>query len=637
MRDKIAREAIDRINQAKSSKHICLLFNSKEDLADILVPYFKSGLENNEFCIWVIADPLNVEGAKESLRKNIKNFQSYIKERQIEIIDGHKWLGKAGKFNTEMVLEQLGKKAEQALRKGFDRLRLAGNFFWNEQADWKDISQYESLASHFIDHNPITAVCSYPLDKLKASQVIDVVGSHDCALIKMKNKWNLIQNYEQSEHKKSHEELMNIESRMKILFEYALDAYYLFDPKGNFIDGNKAAEKLTGYKKEELTGKNFLNLKLLPAAQMLKASKVLAKNLHVESTGPDDFLLNKKGGHQVPVEMRTFPVKIQGQALILSIIRDLSERKKAEESLVRLASFAEMNPNTFIEIDISGEVIYLNPAARLRFPNLHREGLCHPFLCGLDSIITEFKRGERKFRSREVDFGSEIYEQKIFFDSRSSLILIFAYDITQPKRAEEELKKSYEKLQKSLEETINAIASALEKRDPYTAGHQQRVANLACSMAEEMGLSRELINGIRMAGLIHDVGKIQIPTEILIKPNHLSDIEFVWIRMHPQIGFDILKSIEFPYPVAQIVLQHHEMYNGSGYPKGLAAEEILQEARIIAVADVVEAMSSHRPYRPALGIEAALDEIQKNRGILYDPEAVDACLKLFSEKRFKLG
>jgi putative nucleotidyltransferase with HDIG domain len=203
--------------------------------------------------------------------------------------------------------------------------------------------------------------------------------------------------------------------------------------------------------------------------------------------------------------------------------------------------------------------------------------------------------------------------------------------------AEEELKKSYEKLQKSLEETINAIASALEKRDPYTAGHQQRVANLACAMAEEMGLSRELINGIRMAGLIHDVGKIQIPIEILIKPNHLSDIEFIWIRMHPQIGFDILKSIEFPYPVAQIVLQHHEMYNGSGYPKGLAAEEILQEARIIAVADVVEAMSSHRPYRPALGIEAALDEIQKNRGILYDPEAVDVCLKLFSEKRFKLG
>ena len=210
-------------------------------------------------------------------------------------------------------------------------------------------------------------------------------------------------------------------------------------------------------------------------------------------------------------------------------------------------------------------------------------------------------------------------------------------DITVRKKAEEELKKSLERLQKTFEETINALVSALEKRDPYTAGHQRRVTNLACAVAKEMGFSREQINGLRLAGLVHDVGKIQIPTEILIKPTNLSEVEFVMIKMHPQIGYDILKSIEFPYPVAQIVLQHHERMDGSGYPAGISSEEILPEARVLAVADVVEAMSSHRPYRPALGISTALREITKFKGSLYDTEVVDAFWKLFNEKKLKFN
>jgi len=208
-------------------------------------------------------------------------------------------------------------------------------------------------------------------------------------------------------------------------------------------------------------------------------------------------------------------------------------------------------------------------------------------------------------------------------------------DITVRKKAEEELKESLERLQKTFEETINALVSALEKRDPYTAGHQRRVTNLACAVAKEMGFSREQINGLRLAGLVHDVGKIQIPTEILIKPTNLSEVEFVMIKMHPQIGYDILKSIEFPYPVAQIVLQHHERMDGSGYPAGISGDGILPEARVLAVADVVEAMSSHRPYRPALGISTALREITKFKGSLYDTEVVDTCWKLFNENKLK--
>jgi len=206
---------------------------------------------------------------------------------------------------------------------------------------------------------------------------------------------------------------------------------------------------------------------------------------------------------------------------------------------------------------------------------------------------------------------------------------------TKRKRTELELKQSYEKLKKAFEGANQAIALAIEKRDPYTAGHQQRVTKLACAIAQEMSLSEYKIEGIRMAGMVHDIGKIYVPAEILSKPSQLTEAEMAIVKCHSQVGYDILKNIEFPWPVAEIVLQHHERMLGDGYPAGLAGEEILQEARILAVADVVEAMSSHRPYRPALGIKAALEEINRWRGHHYDPVVVDACKKLFEEKNFR--
>ena len=204
------------------------------------------------------------------------------------------------------------------------------------------------------------------------------------------------------------------------------------------------------------------------------------------------------------------------------------------------------------------------------------------------------------------------------------------------RKMENTLEEKEKILRKNLMETVKALALAVEMRDIYIAGHQRKVSKLACHIAEEMGLPEEQVDGLRMAGHVHDIGTIQILPEILIKPDHLSDIEFVMIKMHPQVGYDILNEIDFPYPVSQIILQHHERVNGSGYPHGLSGESILLEARILAVADVVEAMSSHRPYRPALGIETALEEIAKNRGVFYDAKAVDACIKLFREKDFKL-
>jgi len=196
-----------------------------------------------------------------------------------------------------------------------------------------------------------------------------------------------------------------------------------------------------------------------------------------------------------------------------------------------------------------------------------------------------------------------------------------------------DLEKSEKRLRKTMEDIIYTISKIAETRDPYTSGHQKNVSQIATFIAQEMKLPEDKIEGIRIASLVHDIGKISLPAEILNKPTKLSEIEYSLIKDHSQVGYDILKSIDFSYPIAQIILQHHERLNGSGYPNNLKDDKILLEAKIIGVVDVVEAMSSHRPYRPALGIDAALEEITQKKGILYDPEVVDACIKLFKEKR----
>jgi len=207
-------------------------------------------------------------------------------------------------------------------------------------------------------------------------------------------------------------------------------------------------------------------------------------------------------------------------------------------------------------------------------------------------------------------------------------------DVTERKEAEEQLQQSFQKMERTLEGTIQAIRTMVDSRDRYTAGHQLRVTELACAIAEAMGSSKELVRAVHVAGLLHDVGKILLPTEILTKPGRLNDIEFAMVRTHAKAGYNILKLIEFPWPVAKTVLQHHERMDGSGYPDRVRGEEILMESRILAVADVVEAMSSHRPYRAALGLDKALDEIVKNSGVLYDPLVVDVCVRVFREDAF---
>ena len=225
-----------------------------------------------------------------------------------------------------------------------------------------------------------------------------------------------------------------------------------------------------------------------------------------------------------------------------------------------------------------------------------------------DFIAKPFALGELKAKIGRIE-----KEQRVLRSLRESNV---------------QLSESYDQLKLVLEDSIKALTSALELKDLYTAGHQKRVSDIACQIARNMELSHDQMTAIRLAGLVHDIGKISIPSEILSKPSKLDELEFGLVKRHSRTGFDILNRIPFPWPIAKIVLQHHERMDGSGYPQGLSGDEILLEARIIGVADVVEAMSSHRPYRPALGIETALEEILRHRGVLYDADVVDTWLML---------
>ncbi|MCX5814295.1 MAG: PAS domain S-box protein [Proteobacteria bacterium] len=341
---------------------------------------------------------------------------------------------------------------------------------------------------------------------------------------------------------------------------------------------------------------------------------------------------------------------------MICTVDDVTEQKRSHEALLqaeaKYRSIFENAVEGIFQCDPDGRITSANPA----LVHTHGYDSEEELIKALSDIRTPLyvnpelrKEYLRLLRTQEVieNFEAEFYRKdgrKIWVcmnvraarnnDGNIHHFVGTMESTTIRKEAEEELKQTLEKLRKSLIGTIQAMSLMVETRDPYTAGHQRSVSNIARNIAQEMALPNDTIDNIRMAGIIHDIGKISVPAEILSKPGKLSNIEFSLIKVHAQSGYNILKDVGLPYPIAEIVLQHHERMDGSGYPQGLKGDKILLEARILAVADVVEAIASHRPYRPAKGIDAALEEIEKNKGILYDAGVAEACLKLFREKEF---
>ena len=309
-----------------------------------------------------------------------------------------------------------------------------------------------------------------------------------------------------------------------------------------------------------------------------------------------------------------------------------AKTRELRETQIKYRNIIEKNADGIIIVSNDGIVRFVNSTGEVLFNKTRKKLLGKLF--GFPLMVGE--TAELEIISKDGDLRMVEMRMVETEWEENSAYLASLRDITDRKHMEVELQLSLSKIKKSMEGTIQVVSKMVEKKDPYTAVHQQRVADLARAIAEEMGLPKERLEGIYMSGIIHDLGKISVPTEILSKPGKITKFEFELIKNHAQEGYNILENIEFPWPIAQIVLQHHEKIDGSGYPLGLSGEDILLEARIICVADVVEAMASHRPYRPSLGIDVALKEISQKRGVFFDPEIADVCLKLFNEKGFQL-
>jgi PAS domain S-box-containing protein/putative nucleotidyltransferase with HDIG domain len=377
-----------------------------------------------------------------------------------------------------------------------------------------------------------------------------------------------------TDRKKAEEALKNSELKYRNIFENAIEGIYQSTIEGRLITANAAYARMTGYDSPE---------------ELIESVKDIGTQLYVHPEDRKRF-----------VEIRDTKGFVEGF--------EVEFYKKDGSNF-----WVVINARTVK--DEQGKTLYLE---------------------GLIEDITERKRANLKLEKQNKELAFQNEEKK---KRAAELVIVnkeLEQEITARKQTEVELQQTLESLRKSFGATIQVMVSAIEMRDPYTAGHQLRVADLARAIATEMGLSQDNIDGLRMAGSIHDIGKLSIPAEILSKPTKLTDIEFSLIKEHSRNGYEMLKDVESPWPLAEVVYQHHERMDGSGYPRNLKGDEILIEARIMAVADVVEAMASHRPYRPGLGIDAALAEIERNKGTHYDNTVADACLRLFREKGYQL-
>jgi PAS domain S-box-containing protein/putative nucleotidyltransferase with HDIG domain len=473
-----------------------------------------------------------------------------------------------------------------------------------------------------------------------------------------------------TERKKAEEAILENERRSRLLAGSASDVIWVTDMNLRVTYVSPSVTTLFGYSVEEAMAGGLeqgLTPASLEAATADFAEALAEKGEPNKATElpPQEIEVRRKDGSTAWAESRSIFMRgPDGQPVeIIGVLHDITERKRAEEAMrdseARYRLLAENLSDVIWTMDTNLKYTYVSSSVtRLRGYTVE-EAIAQPLEENLTPasvetamrIMAEEDAKERTGQydpnrtiTMEVELtckdGSTMWaENKISYvrdsDGRITGYVGVSRDITERREATKQLERSFQNLEKAMNGTVQAIALTVESRDRYTAGHQKRVAQLGCAIARKMGFTSEQIQVIRIAGLLHDIGKISLPQEILSKPGKLTDIEFRLIKAHSQTAYDILKTVEFPWPIADIVVQHHERMNGSGYPSGIREDKLLIEARILGVADVVEAMSSHRPYRPPLGIDKALEEISRNSGILYDPSVVDACLWVFNEKGFE--
>ena len=456
-----------------------------------------------------------------------------------------------------------------------------------------------------------------------------------------------------TKRKLAEEALARESQRNQAFLRNASDGVHVLDTDGTVLEVSDSFCIMLGYSREEMIGANISlwdaqwspqELKQLIGEQIAKTGRSILQTRH-----------RRRDGSMLDVEVTGHGLELDGKPVLFNSARDITERIRSQQKLVDAeAQFRGLVEQSIAGIYIiqDGKFAYVNP----RCAEIIGLGSAED-LIGSDPLRWVAKVNRRQVaenmrrllaseaRSLALDFGVVHRGGKVIqvganaaratHEGRPAIIGLLQ-DISEKRRAEEQIQHYVAQLQTAFMSTVEVATTLSEMRDPYTTGHERRVAEIAVAIGAELGLDQRQQEGLRVAGYLHDVGKITVPAEILSKPGKLSPIEYELIKGHAQASYDVLKDVEFPWPVAQIALQHHERMDGSGYPQGLKGTAIMLEARVMAVADVVEAMSSHRPYRAALGIDVALAEIERGRGTVYDPVVAAACLKMFREKSYTL-
>ena len=459
--------------------------------------------------------------------------------------------------------------------------------------------------------------------------------------------------------KQINEDIRKSEEKFRGITERSFDIIITVDQEEICTYVSPSVERVLGYKPEEIIGKHFQVL--FPENMIKKVERVYNTLIQGKEIEEVNFEVLRKDRRKAIIEVNGSPIIKDDKIVGVQIhSRDITLRKLEEEMIEKeknkLQKYIDIAGIILKIVDKDGKVSLINNRGCEVLEYTKEEILGKNWIDNfvperlknkMNDILTKLKSNQTvAYEYFEHPILTKSGEEKIISWSNTILkderdefqgILSSGEDVTIKSRVERELQENYQKLQQIMEDTVYTMAKVVEKKDPYSAGHQKRVSQIATAIAKEMKLPKNKIEGLRVASLVHDIGKIGMPIEILSKPSGLTELGYDLMTEHPMTGYNILKEIDFPWPVAEIVLQHHEKINGSGYPNGLKGDNILIEARILCVADVIEAMSSYRAYRSSHTIKEVLKELNRNKGTLYDPMVVDACKELFKYKGAKFS
>lgn len=647
-----------KLEDLRQGDHIVLFYSSGDELLEAAMSFIKDGLERGERVVY-IPEP----GSRGQVLGKLKaiNIEKYMEEGSFKFSEPE--------LDIREVLKKTRLLINESLSSGYTGLRIAIDVY----AVYKGMSpeevlRFEARLDEFYSKSGCIALCLFDTRKFTPELLLSVFVSHPVIMIGTeihenisypppremveKVRADILPKYiaQVLVERKSLEDRLEHERNLWRKYLDIADVIMIVIGRDERIQMmNRKGCDLTGYAENEVIGENWFDM-FIPSDRRDEVRAAFRRMVKGDIEPMEYFenpIITRTGEARIISWHNTVLRDDRGEITgTLSSGEDITRRREAEEHYRDLFEHAEEG---IFQTTFEGKLIHANPSYARMLGYASPEDLMN----SVENITGHYANPEKRriMLERIKKFGSiKGYEvqlrrrdgQKIWIstsarmvrDSKGTYLEGMVEDITKRKQAEKELRNTMQRLRGAMEGAIHAVAMTVEAKDPYTAGHQQHVADLSRQIAREMGLPKGEIEGIYLAGMIHDLGKISVPTEFLAKPGKLTEFEYSLIKTHAEAGYRILKDIEFPWPVAEIIHQHHERLDGSGYPRGLKADSILRQTKIISVADVVEAMTFHRPYRPGFGLKLAIEEIRRNKEKLYEPEVVDTCLAIFEKGEF---